>query len=37
MSQIKLNSLALLSIESIDLSDFIDDFAKRKARKAFVT
>ena len=42
MSQLKLNSLALLSIESefvktIDFSDIVDDFTTRKARKAVVT
>ena len=41
MSQMKLNSLELLSIESefvktIDFSDIIDYFAKRKSRKAAV-
>ena len=42
MTQMNLNSLALLSIESelvktIDFSVIIDDFAIRKARKAVVT
>ena len=42
MTQMNLNSLALLSIESefvktIDFSDIIDDFAIRKAWKAVAT